>query len=394
MKCSECDFENPEGMLFCGRCGAKLRIIPDTVSTEIACPECKATMPINAAFCGRCGHHLQSHPGDPESPQASPVVESPPNEAQVVTEEPAAAEEPVGTQESGTDEPGTQESSTQESGTQESSTQEPAASEPLAATVDLPLTVQVRDPNQKVTSELQSPRGAIREMVLLPAAWFPMGSVGQTGNGDERPRHQVELAAFYIDRCAVTNADYEQFDGRHRRMRSEVSEGDDDPVVFVTYEKCLEYCRWRDQREGVPPGSYCLPTEAQWEFAARGGFENRIYPWGNEVAPGDCNTYDAGLGRTVAVDDGRPNGFGLYHMGSNVREWCRDWYSDGYYATREATGPDPTGPGKFQIFNFRVVRGASFRDEAQDFSRCAARHSAHPPSSSDDIGFRCVRAVR
>ena len=70
----------------------------------------------------------------------------------------------------------------------------------------------------------------------------------------------MELTAFYIDRWAVTNADYEQFNPVHRRSRPEVSDGDDDPVVYVTYGKCLEYCRWRDQQEGAPPGSYCLPT--------------------------------------------------------------------------------------------------------------------------------------
>ncbi len=387
MKCPECDFDNPDGMVFCGRCGAKLRIIPDTISTEIPCPECEATMPINATFCGRCGYHLQSYSSDSDSSPASPEVVSPPSEAQVATEEPVGAEEPAATEEPvATEEPAVTE--------EPAATEEPVGTELLAATVDLPPSVKVKDPNQKVTSELQSPQGAIREMVLLPAGWFPMGSVGQTGNGDERPRHQVELGAFYIDRCTITNADYEQFNPAHRRSRPEVSDGDDDPVVYVTYDKCLEYCRWRDQQEGSPPGSYCLPTEAQWEYAARGGFEDRIYPWGSEVTPDDCNTYDAGLERTVPVDEGRPHGFGLYHMGSNVREWCRDWYSDSYYATREATGPDPSGPGPTQIWNLRVVRGASFRDEDQAFCRCAARRSTHPPSSSDDIGFRCVRAAR
>lgn len=395
MKCPECSFDSPDGMAFCGRCGIRLQAVADTISGDVCCPECEATMPASAAFCGRCGYHLQSRACPPEQPsQAAAVVETP-RDAPLATTGPAPSAAPDATAEPAV----TTDSVGSAATVGPAATLESADPEGVNATSEPALTdsaprVLVKDPNQKVTAELESPQGAIREMVLLPASWFPMGSVGQTGNGDERPRHQVELSAFYIDRWAVTNADYEQFDASHRRLRPEVSEGDEDPVVFVTYEQCLEYCRWRSQREGVSSGTYQLPTEAQWEYAARGGFEDRLYPWGDEVTSDDCNTNDAGRGRTVPADDGKPNGFGLYHMGSNVREWCRDWYSDNYYATREATGPDPAGPGKTKIWNFRVVRGASFRDEAEDFSRCAARHSAHPPSSSDDIGFRCVTCFK
>ena len=214
MKCPECDFDSPDGMAFCGRCGEEMQTDAAMASTEISCPECDAAMPGTATFCGRCGYHLQTPSDVPEASQASPNVDSPPNSPEAATEE---------CPDSPPSDP-------------EAAAAKFAATE-LSAMNSAPR-AHVKDPSQKVTAELQSPQGAPREMVLLPVVWFPMGSVGQSGNGDERPRHQVELTAFYIDRCAVTNADYEQFDGSHRRLRSEVSEGDDDPVVFVTYDNC------------------------------------------------------------------------------------------------------------------------------------------------------------
>jgi formylglycine-generating enzyme required for sulfatase activity len=228
-------------------------------------------------------------------------------------------------------------------------------------------------------------------MVLIPAGWFAMGEHANRGNPDEHPRHQVELSAYYVDRSAVSNAEYEQFDPRHRRLRPEVADGDHDPVVFVTYEEVLAYCRWRAEQEGAPSDSYTLPTEAQWERAARGGYSDRVYPWGNAIVAEACNCRETAQERTVPVDEGAPNGFGLFHMGSNVREWCLDYYSETYYQTREASGPDPRGPYPSMMVNMNVVRGASFQDLAKELGRCAARNYAHPKSASSDIGFRCVR---
>jgi formylglycine-generating enzyme required for sulfatase activity len=228
-------------------------------------------------------------------------------------------------------------------------------------------------------------------MVLIPAGWCAIGSPAGVGNDDEHPRHQVETDSYYIDRCAVSNIEYERFDPGHRRLRPEVAEGDDDPVVFVSYRDCLRYCRWRAAQERVPSNTYSLPTEAQWERASRGGFRDRIYSWGNEILTEACNTAEAGRQRTVPVDKGAPNGFGLFHMGSNIREWCRDYYSEGYYSSLQATGPNPTGPQPSLLINMVVVRGASFQDTASELGRCAARNFAHPNNSSSDTGFRCVR---
>jgi formylglycine-generating enzyme required for sulfatase activity len=169
-----------------------------------------------------------------------------------------------------------------------------------------------------------------------------------------------------------------------------VADRDDDPVVFVSYDDCLRYCRWRSEKEGLPAGAYNLPTEAQWEAAARGG-QTSVYPWGDEITPDVCNTLEAGRGRTLPADQGARNGYGLVHIGGNVREWCRDYYLDGYYGSPEACGPDPAGPAHPGLLNVRVVRGASFQDKASDLGRCAARNYSHAAMSANDIGFRCVR---
>jgi formylglycine-generating enzyme required for sulfatase activity len=247
---------------------------------------------------------------------------------------------------------------------------------------------------REAEAELRSPDNSLREMVLIPAGWFSMGSPGGVGKEDEHPQHQVQLSAYFMDRCAVSNEEYEKFDPNHRRMRVEESLHDEDPVIFVSYQECLDYCRWRAEQEGVPPGTYTLPSEAQWERAARGGYPDRVYPWGDTIDTEKCNTLEAGRNRTLPVAEGFANGFQLYHMGSNVREWCLDFYSETYYDRLEARGPDPRGPAATLVVRMRVVRGACYQDAAIELSRCAARNYAHPKSGTSDIGFRCVRMVR
>jgi formylglycine-generating enzyme required for sulfatase activity len=213
------------------------------------------------------------------------------------------------------------------------------------------------------------------------------------GRDDERPRHPVKLNAYYIDRAAVSNIEYERFDPQHKTRRPEVSDGDDDPVVMVTYQDCLNYCRWRSEQEKLPADAYTLPTEAQWERAARGGYADRLYPWGDAVKPELCNTFEAGRNRTVAVAEGAANGFMLYHMGGNVREWCLDAYLKTYYATKLPAWVDPKGPALNPMRELRVVRGASFVEKAEALARCAARGYAAPRMMQSDLGFRCVRVV-
>lgn len=355
MECQSCQCHNVDGQAFCGACGAKLvgqTPPPSIPETPLRCAACDAIMPAEALFCGLCGHNL----------------------SQVASTAPYAE--------------------TQAESNEQTSSSAVGVDVDVIKEFDNPVdSVNIgtnRDEPQVVRAEARSPGGSIREMVYVPAGWFAMGSKSGEGNKDEQPQHQVELSAFFIDKAPISNIEYEQFAPGHRRLRSEESADNDSPVVFVSHQECLEYCRWRTEKEGLTDERYTLPSEAQWEKSARGGFEKRIYPWGNEIDPDVINTRESQRAQTVPVTSGTPNGFGLF-IGSNVREWCLDVYLENYYSTRDATSPDPTGPRSAMFTTINVVRGASFQDLASDLSRCAARIYAHPNSSSNDIGFRCVR---
>ncbi len=344
MRCPKCSYENAKGMGFCGKCGTALT---STTPVETVCPRCQARMPGKAAFCGVCGENLSS----PSGGSAPPAPTSAPRES-ASTIPPLQVKDPA----------------------------EPAAPAP-----------EVRS---TITAELRSPDNSLRPMVLIPGGWFAMGAPPGAGKEDERPQHQVQLSPFYLDRHAVSNLEYERFDPTHRRLRPAEADGDNDPIVFVAYEDCLNYCRWRSQQEGLMADSYLLPTEAQWEYAARGGYPERLYSWGAAVSADLCNTREAGRGRTVPVAEGPVNGFHLFHMGDNVREWCLDYYAETYYARLEATILDPKGPQPSLAIRMKVVRGASYLDPAEALGRCTARNYAHPKTGTSDIGFRCARRVR
>ncbi|MFO7905452.1 MAG: SUMF1/EgtB/PvdO family nonheme iron enzyme [Planctomycetota bacterium] len=348
MRCCKCGFENLDGMAFCGKCGAGLQAASDN-SGEVKCPKCGSMMPSSAAFCGICGCELRDS------------AVSPP---------PTASRQPVS--------PGKP--------TDNGLAHQPRNS---SAAVETP-----SGKSSDAGAVQESPSESLREMIGIPSGWFAMGSPSDVGHDDEHPRHQVQLSFFYIDRCAVSNLEYERFDPRHRRLRPEIADGDQDPVVFVSHGDCLNYCRWRAEQEGLPPDTYSLPSEAQWERAARGASPERLYPWGDEIIPTHCNTLECDRRRVMPIDAATPNDMGLFYMGSNVREWCLDYYAADYYGSTEAAGPDPRELRQTMLVTMNVVRGASFRDKAAELGRCAARNYAHPNSSSSDIGFRCVRMKR
>lgn len=250
----------------------------------------------------------------------------------------------------------------------------------------------------------RSPEG----MVLIPAGTFQMGST--TGDVDEAPVHTVELGAFYIDQHEVTNTEYQAFvtatghpaprgigytavyellKQDYRPWRDPGFNHPNQPVTTVTWFDATTYCEWAGKR---------LPTEAEWEKAARGGLEGTRYPWGDaEPDNTTANFADSQTEfewRSANVNDGYlftapvgtfpPNGYGLFDMAGNVWEWCADWYSPVYYA--ESPSRNPKGPDTGER---RVLRGGTWYRAAHTL-RNAERVSDFPENSLNVVGFRCA----
>lgn len=282
----------------------------------------------------------------------------------------------------------------------------------------------------------RSTRGQVR----VPGGTFAMGDAfgeGYAADG-EQPVHAVTLPDFWVDATAVTNAQFAAFtkatgyvteaeelgvsavfhlavdagpgevlhqveaapwwlavrgaDWRHPEgSRSDVTRRPDHPVVHVTWHDAAAYAAWAGKR---------LPTEAEWEYAARGGLDGARYAWGDELTPRGThrcniwqgefptrNTLDDGWLTTAPVKSYRPNGYGLSNMSGNAWEWCADWFSPDYY--RVSPSASPTGPDAGEA---RVMRGGSYLCHASYCHRyrVAARSSSTPDSASANVGFRCA----
>ncbi len=220
-------------------------------------------------------------------------------------------------------------------------------------------------------------------MVKIPAGPFTMGS--DNGAEDEAPAHQVDLPAFEIDKFEVTNADFAQFvkaagyqtdaekEGRTKNWRSVAEGKDNHPVVFVSWNDATAYCQWVGKR---------LPTEAEWEKAAR-GTDGRTYPWGNEWDPSKVNAKETGLRGTAVVGSfgAGASPYGVEDMAGNVWEWTADWY-EAY--------PGSTYKSDYFGQKFKVLRGGAWFETA-DFVRTTVRNANSQTAANDDIGFRCAR---
>ena len=205
-----------------------------------------------------------------------------------------------------------------------------------------------------------------------------MGS--DDGREDERPVHRVDLDAFELGACQVTNAEYAKFvdvTGHAPPPFWQQPAFDDpsQPVVGVSWFEAVAYCAWLGAR-------FRLPTEAEWECAARGGVEGALYPWGNDTRTEYAMRAMSGPAR---VAQSEPNAYGLYDMCENVHEWCSDWYDARYYDL----SPDlnPRGP---DTGTRRASRGGSWRHQLK-ITRCAARSSLPPHLQYADYGFRVAR---
>ncbi|HVE60347.1 MAG TPA: formylglycine-generating enzyme family protein [Chitinophagaceae bacterium] len=307
-------------------------------------------------------------------------------------------------------------------------------------------------------------------MVYIPGGSFMMGGDNNQASEDEYPKHAVQVNGFWMDETEVTNAQFEKFvnatgyrttaeqkpdweefkktlppgtakpsddilvpaslvfkqtqegvdlnnyaqwwswvpgaDWKHPQgPNSNIKAKENFPVVHISWYDAMAYCKWAGKR---------LPTEAEWEFAARGGLSNNIYPWGNEHINNGKSKTNSWEGKFPSYNEkkdgyitGAPvrsfvaNGYGLYDMAGNVWEWCSDWYDAGYYKTiANTTTTNPLGPQKSYdpdepYTSKRVLRGGSFlcNDSYCSGYRVARRMKSSPDTGFEHTGFRCAKDV-
>jgi formylglycine-generating enzyme required for sulfatase activity len=200
----------------------------------------------------------------------------------------------------------------------------------------------------------------------------------EDGRDEERPVHHVSVAPFLLCRFQVTNAHYEVFRRATARERVEFA-CPAHPVTSVNWFDAMAYCRWLSKEWNA---HVRLPSEAEWEFAARGGLEQKPYPWGDAPPASRPHYAERWRDGPEAVGTSEPNGYGLFDMCENVHEWCSDWYDPGYYAVSSAE--DPQGP---HAGSRRASRGGAWRHHIK-IARCAARSSIPPEFRYADYGFR------
>jgi formylglycine-generating enzyme required for sulfatase activity len=241
------------------------------------------------------------------------------------------------------------------------------------------------------------------QMVRIPAGKFLMGSTPEqitqpVKDGADKDwvqneihQHTVELSEYSIGKYPITDREYQAFimDAKHQPPRG--WDGDQFPaekgshtVVNVSWEDASAYCKWLTEKTKK---NYCLPTEAEWEKAARGE-DGRVYSWGNTFDSKNANTREANIGDTSDVGKFSPQGdspYGCADMAGNVWEWCNDWFDENEYKHRTGKNTkDPQGPEKGQS---RVLRGGSFYNYPR-YARCAYRDRKYPNDFNFNIGFR------
>ena len=260
-------------------------------------------------------------------------------------------------------------------------------------------------------------------MVSIPAGEFQMGSTDPEAQNDEQPVHTVYVDAFFMDEHEVTNLEYQKFllanphwqrnqidsefhDGEYLKLWSgkrgseKPKEKADHPVVYVSWYAAMAYAGWVGKR---------LPTEAEWEYAARGGLSGKKYPWGSskenpwdqkwgDIVDPDRANFGQIVGDTVAVGEYPPNGYGLYDMAGNVYEWCLDEYNKDFYFTSPRENPlSGANSVDWIINNFtsvkpnRVLRGGSWNSDPR-FMRVTFRRWNKPSFTSENYGFRCAKS--
>jgi sulfatase modifying factor 1 len=272
-----------------------------------------------------------------------------------------------------------------------------------------PQTLTEVAPTATAESAPEEIKPIVPEMVLVEAGSFQMGST--KGCSDEQPVHTVHITRpFYIAKYAVTFEEHDRFCDDTIGCNKPDDNGwgrGNRPVISVTWYDAVAYCNWLSEKEGLTPcysgkgkltqcdlsaDGYRLPTEAEWEYAARGGQKSQGYIYAGSDNPDDVAWYaDNSDGQTHPVGQKQPNEMGLYDMSGNLFEWCWDWYGEDYYASSPAsdpTGPPPPNTGHPWEHN-RVRRSGSWREKS-DSIRTTYR-SIDYASYAGDNGFRLVR---
>jgi sulfatase modifying factor 1 len=284
-------------------------------------------------------------------------------------------------------------------------------------------------------------KDATLDMVLIPAGSFDMGDTFNEGESHELPVHSVFVSAFFMDKYEITKEKWDEvynwaIANGYSFDKAGSGKAANHPVQTITWYDCVKWCNARSEKEGKTPcyytssskttmyktgqvnisndwvswdaNGYRLPTEAEWEKAARGGAAGHRFPWTDadtithsranyysdssysyDVSPtrGFHPDYDTGSHPyTSPVGSFAPNGYDLYDMAGNVYEWCWDWHDSGYYGSSPGSDPDPRGPSSGTS---RLLRGGSW-DYLAYISRCAFRCNLTPDRSIYSIGFRCV----
>lgn len=245
-------------------------------------------------------------------------------------------------------------------------------------------------------------------MILIPAGEFQMGS--NNGDTDEKPVHSVYIDAFKIDIYEVTNVQYKEFiDANPEWGKDKIPRAYHDgyylihwngnnyptgkmhhPVVYVSWYAAMAYAEWVGKR---------LPTEAEWEKAARGGGVGQMYPWGDSIDVTNANYFMDTVGGTTRVGSYSPNQYGLYDMAGNVREWCLDAYVSTFYVNSPEEKPIAGAENIDEVINdfinikvTRVLRGGSWLNIPEKL-RVSDRSSRLPTGTNPNDGFRCVKLI-
>lgn len=280
-------------------------------------------------------------------------------------------------------------------------------------------------------------------MTLIPAGSFTMGDPFlELDGGTAIPVHSLYVSAFYMDRHEVTKGLWDEvyawaITHGYNFNNPGAGKATNHPVHVVSWFDIVKWCNARSEKEGKVPAYYTsaarttvyrtgsmnlqndwvkwnagyrLPTEAEWEKAARGGLSGKRFPWGNTIRHSEANYFSSIVyiydnsptrGYDPAYDDGispntnpvssfAANGYGLHNMAGNVWEWCWDSYDSLWYAKGEATQNDSRGPNVFS--GVRAIRGGAWFN-VQLFSQCAYRHFYFPSYGLDSVGFRCVTGI-